>query len=156
MSVKIDVYCDENWFEPNGEAKASGTGWAKRRLKPPTWLARRAQSVPFMEKRNHDLYKKAGAKYFVSMGVHHDNFDMWNSQYQPRWNAAASGPKKDIVGIWKQAARKRGLRFGVSEHLSNSIDWYALADGSDYDRTHGGTPRHRGSSITVHTRTKKS
>src|SRR5579884_3489419 len=24
------------------------------------------------------LYKKAGAKYFVSMGVHHDNFDLWN------------------------------------------------------------------------------
>ena len=30
-----------------------------------------------------DLYKKAGAKFFVSMGVHHDNFDMWNSKYQP-------------------------------------------------------------------------
>ena len=27
-----------------------------------------------------DLYVKAGAKYFVSMGVHHDNFDMWNSK----------------------------------------------------------------------------
>ena len=26
------------------------------------------------------LYKKAGAKYFMSMGVHHDNFDLWNSQ----------------------------------------------------------------------------
>src|SRR6478672_8740039 len=54
-----------------------------------------------------DLYKKAGAKYFVSMGVHHDNFDMWNSKYQTRWNAASSGPKKDIVGIWREAARKR-------------------------------------------------
>ena len=39
-----------------------------------------------------DLYVKAGAKYFVSMGVHHDNFDMWNSKYQPRWNAAAAAP----------------------------------------------------------------
>ena len=29
------------------------------------------------------MYKKAGAKYFFSMGVHHDNFDMWNSKYQP-------------------------------------------------------------------------
>src|SRR5579883_2517988 len=37
-----------------------------------------------------DLYVKAGAKYFFSMGVHHDNFDMWNSKYQPRWNAAAA------------------------------------------------------------------
>src|SRR5262249_51819827 len=40
------------------------------------------------------LYKKAGAKYFMSMGVHHDNFGLWNSKYQPRWNAVAMGPKK--------------------------------------------------------------
>ncbi len=78
-----------------------------------------------------DLYVKAGAKYFFSMGVHHDNFDMWNSKYQPRWNAVAIGPKRDIVGEWKIAARRRGLRFGVSEHLSNSFDWFAPAHTSD-------------------------
>jgi len=50
-----------------------------------------------------DLYVKAGAKYFFSMGVHHDNYDMWNSKYQPRWNAVASGPKRDIVGTWAAA-----------------------------------------------------
>ena len=87
-----------------------------------------------------DLYVKAGAKYFVSMGVHHDNFDMWDSKYQPRWNAAKSGPKKDIVGIWKNAARKRGLRFGVSEHLSNSFDWFATAHGSDKTGQYAGVP----------------
>ncbi len=78
-----------------------------------------------------DLYVKAGAKYFFSMGVHHDNYDMWRSKYQPRWNATAIGPKRDIVGEWKVAARKRGLRFGVSEHLSNSFDWLAPAHTSD-------------------------
>ena len=26
------------------------------------------------------LYKKAGARYFVSMGVHHDDFFLWNSR----------------------------------------------------------------------------
>ncbi|HEX2919191.1 MAG TPA: alpha-L-fucosidase, partial [Edaphobacter sp.] len=57
-----------------------------------------------------DLYVKAGARYFLSMGVHHDNFDLWNSKYQPRWNSVAVGPKRDIVGLWKTAARKRGLR----------------------------------------------
>jgi alpha-L-fucosidase len=87
-----------------------------------------------------DLYAKAGAKYFFSMGVHHDNFDMWNSKYQPRWNAAATGPKKDIVGIWKTAARKRGLRFGVSEHLSNSFDWFAPAHTSDATGPLAGVP----------------
>jgi alpha-L-fucosidase len=87
-----------------------------------------------------DLYVKAGAKYFVSMGVHHDNFDMWNSRYQTRWNAAKAGPKKDIVGMWKQAARKRGLRFGVSEHLSNSFDWLAPSHLSDKAGQFAGVP----------------
>jgi alpha-L-fucosidase len=78
-----------------------------------------------------DLYQKAGAKYFFSMGVHHDNYDLWNSKYQPRWNSVASGPRKDVVGLWAAAARSRGLRFGVSEHLSNSFDWLAPAHLAD-------------------------
>ena len=44
------------------------------------------------------LYKQAGAKYFVSMGVHHDNFDLWNSRHT-RWNAVKVGPHKDVVGL---------------------------------------------------------
>ena len=54
-----------------------------------------------------DLYKKAGARYFVSMGVHHDNFDLWDSKHT-RWNAVKTGPHKDIVGMWRQAAIRRG------------------------------------------------
>jgi alpha-L-fucosidase len=87
-----------------------------------------------------DLYVKAGAKYFFSMGVHHDNFDLWNSKYQPRWNAVNAGPHKDVVGLWCAAARKRGLRFGVSEHLSNSYDWFAPAHLSDTTGPLAGVP----------------
>jgi alpha-L-fucosidase len=87
-----------------------------------------------------DLYQKAGAKYFFSMGVHHDNFDLWNSKYQPRWNAVAAGPHKDVVGLWAAAARKRGLRFGVSEHLSNSFDWFAPAHLADTKGAYAGIP----------------
>jgi alpha-L-fucosidase len=76
------------------------------------------------------LYKKAGAKYFVSMGVHHDNFDLWNSKYT-RWNAVKMGPKKDVLGMWRDAARKQGLRFGVSEHLWISYKWFAVSHGAD-------------------------
>ncbi len=76
------------------------------------------------------LYKKAGAKYFFSMGVHHDNFDLWNSKYQ-RWNAVNMGPKKDVVGLWAAAARRNGLRFGVSEHLWISYKWFAVSHGAD-------------------------
>jgi alpha-L-fucosidase len=77
-----------------------------------------------------DLYQKAGAKYFVSMGVHHDNFDLWNSKHT-RWNAVNMGPKKDIVGLFRQAALKRGLKFGVSEHLWISYKWFGTSHDSD-------------------------
>jgi len=86
------------------------------------------------------LYKKAGAKYFMSMGVHHDNFDLWNSRHQPRWNAVVTGPKKDVVGLWRKAARKYGLKFAVSEHLSNSFDWFMVSHGSDKTGPLAGVP----------------
>jgi len=86
------------------------------------------------------LYKKAGAKYFMSMGVHHDNFDLWNSKHQPRWNAVATGPKKDVVGLWRKAAQKHGLKFAVSEHLSNSYNWLAVSHGADKTGPLAGVP----------------
>ena len=86
------------------------------------------------------LYKKAGAKYFCSMGVHHDNFDLWNSKYQPRWNAVASGPKKDIVGLFRKAAIKQGMKFAVSEHLGFSYNWMAAAHTSDKTGPYAGVP----------------
>ena len=86
-----------------------------------------------------DLYKKAGAKYFVSMGVHHDNFDLWNSKHN-RWNSVQMGPHKDVVGIWRDAARKAGLRFGVSEHLWISYKWWATSHLSDKTGALAGVP----------------
>jgi alpha-L-fucosidase len=85
------------------------------------------------------LYKKAGAKYFVSMGTHHDNFFLWNSKVHP-WNAVAMGPKRDIVGQWQAAARKQGLRFGVSEHLGASFTWFQVSHGSDKTGPKAGVP----------------
>jgi alpha-L-fucosidase len=84
----------------------------------PLWKAERFDPDALMAK-----YAAAGARYFVSMGVHHDNFDLWASKHQ-RWNATAMGPKRDIVGAWKAAAARRGLRFGVSEHLAASYTWW--------------------------------
>jgi alpha-L-fucosidase len=76
------------------------------------------------------LYKKAGAKYFVSMGSHHDNFFLWNSKLH-RWNAVNMGPRRDVVGTWQKAALKNGLRFGVSEHLGASFTWFQDSHKSD-------------------------
>jgi len=51
------------------------------------------------------LYKRAGAKYFVALANHHDNFDTYDSKYQP-WNSVNVGPKKDIVGTWAKIAAR--------------------------------------------------
>ncbi|MBP5536979.1 MAG: alpha-L-fucosidase [Bacteroidales bacterium] len=63
------------------------------------------------------LYIRMGARYFLAMGNHHDNFDCWDSAYQP-WNSVNVGPKKDIVGIWKETARKYGMPFGIGFHAT--------------------------------------
>ncbi|MHB1033200.1 MAG: alpha-L-fucosidase [Pirellulales bacterium] len=76
------------------------------------------------------MYKAAGARYFVSMGVHHDSFDLWNSKHN-RWNAVNMGPRRDVVGDWQKAAKKLGLRFGVSEHLGASFTWFQASHGAD-------------------------
>jgi alpha-L-fucosidase len=69
-----------------------------------------------------DVYVQMGAKFFMSMGAHHDNFDNWDSTYQP-WNSTKIGVKQDIVGTWAKAARDKGLRFGVGLHNSPSRTW---------------------------------
>ena len=69
-----------------------------------------------------DLYVEMGARYFMAMGVRHDNFDCWNSAYQP-WNSVNVGPKQDIVGTWEKIARQHGLRFGISFHNTPARTW---------------------------------
>jgi alpha-L-fucosidase len=69
-----------------------------------------------------DLYIEMGAKYFMAMGVHHDNFDCWDSAYQP-WNSVRVGPKVDVVGKWEKVTRQRGIRFGIGFHHSPGRTW---------------------------------
>jgi alpha-L-fucosidase len=69
-----------------------------------------------------DLFVEMGARYFMAMGVHHDNFDCWNSTYQP-WNSVNVGPKQDIVGTWEKIARQHGLRFGIGFHNTPGRTW---------------------------------
>lgn len=73
------------------------------------------------------FYKEIGARYIVPVAVHSDNFDNYDSTYQP-WNSVRMGPKRDIIGEWKAAAEKHGLRLGVSSHVGDWAQvWYAWA-----------------------------
>jgi alpha-L-fucosidase len=85
------------------------------------------------------LYKRAGAKYFAAMANHHDNFDNFDSTYQP-WNSVAYGPKKDIVGGWAKAARAAGLRLSLTCHGDRAWSWYQEAQGSDPSGPMAGVP----------------
>jgi alpha-L-fucosidase len=84
-------------------------------------------------------YKRAGAKFFAAMANHHDNFDMWDSTYQP-WNAVAVGPKKNLIAGWERAARANGLKFAVSCHGDRAWSWYQDAQRSDPTGPLAGVP----------------
>jgi len=62
-----------------------------------------------------DLFKKSGARFVIPTAQHHDNFAMWDSAATP-FNAMQMGPKRDLIGELGKAVRKRGLKFGVSNH----------------------------------------
>ena len=85
------------------------------------------------------LYKRAGAKFFAAMANHHDNFDMFDSKYQP-WNSVAIGPGKDIVGGWARAARSAGLKLAVSCHGDRAWSWYQDAQRADTSGPMAGVP----------------
>ena len=85
------------------------------------------------------LYKRAGARYFVALANHHDNFDLFESKYQP-WNSTRLGPKKDIVGGWAKAAKKHGIRFGVSVHAAHAWNWMETAQRADSTGPLAGVP----------------
>jgi alpha-L-fucosidase len=86
-----------------------------------------------------DLYLKAGAKYFVAQAAHHDNFHNWNSSHHP-WNSVKMGPGRDIVALWGDAARKRGLPYGFSEHIGATFTWYRPTKGADRFGPYAGVP----------------
>jgi alpha-L-fucosidase len=85
------------------------------------------------------IYKDAGARFLIVQGVHHDNFDLWDSRYQP-WNSMRLGPKRDLLGEWSKAAKAAGLRYGVSFHDEYTWWWWQTAFGSDATGPKAGVP----------------
>jgi alpha-L-fucosidase len=100
----------------------------------PLWKAENWQPERLMQ-----LYKKAGAKYFFAIAQHHDNIDCWNSKFHP-WNSVKMGPRRDVIGEWSKVARKHDMRYGVSEHLGASWNWFGVSHRSDTTGPLAGVP----------------
>ena len=57
-----------------------------------------------------------------------------------RMNSVNVGPKKDILALWKAAADKYGMPFGLSEHLGASFSWWRVNKGCDKTGPYAGVP----------------
>ena len=84
-------------------------------------------------------YRKAGARYFVGQAMHHDHFFNFPSELN-RFNSAQIGPMKDICGMWKAAADKEGMPFGLTEHLGATFAWWHVNKKSDKQGPYAGVP----------------
>lgn len=85
------------------------------------------------------IYQDAGARFLMIQGVHHDNYDLWNSKYQP-WNSVNIGPKRDLIGEWAKACKAIGMRYGVTFHHEYTWWWWQTAFGSDKEGPKKGIP----------------
>lgn len=85
------------------------------------------------------LFHDAGARFLFIQGVHHDNFDLWNSKYQP-WNSVNVGPKRDFLGEWSKAIRKAGMHYGVTFHHEYTWWWWESAFNADAAGPKAGVP----------------
>jgi len=75
-----------------------------------------------------ELFKKAGAQYAGPVCEHHDGYSMWDSEITP-WNAADTGPKRDITGELAKAIRKHGMKFVTTFHHERTRSWYPRVEG---------------------------
>ena len=48
------------------------------------------------------------------------------------------GPHRDVIGSWAAAARKQGLRFGVTVHQARNWWWFQPSHGGDTSGTNLG------------------
>ena len=98
------------------------------------WKAENFDPEGLMER-----YYRAGARYFMTQGTHHDHFFNYGSSVN-RMNSVNVGPKKDILALWKRAADRYGLPFGISEHLGASFSWWRVNKGCDSRGPYAGVP----------------
>ena len=69
-----------------------------------------------------ELFVKAGARFAGPVAEHHDGYAMWDSEQTP-WNAADTGPKRDITGELAKAIKSRGMKFVTTFHHARNNLW---------------------------------
>jgi len=74
-----------------------------------------------------ELFHKAGARYVILTGEHHDGYALWDSQLT-EWCATKVGPRRDLVGELASACRAYGLRFAPSYHRERHNGFFATAN----------------------------
>lgn len=74
-----------------------------------------------------DVAVAAGMKYMVPVMKHHDGFCLWDSSFTLR-NSVEMGPHRDIAREFRDACRKRDLKFGFYYSID---DWLYPIIGRD-------------------------
>lgn len=85
-----------------------------------------------MPKQWAELFKQAGARYVVPVGIHHDSFALYSSDVQNEYNSVRQAGV-DYCGLLQSACKEQGLHFGISNHFAENV-WFfekLLSAGTD-------------------------
>ncbi|MFE5584028.1 alpha-L-fucosidase [Kitasatospora sp. NPDC056531] len=69
------------------------------------------------------LFADAGARFAGPVAEHHDGFSMWNSAAN-EWNSAAKGPQLNLLKLFADAIRAKGLKLLVAMHHAYNFNGY--------------------------------
>jgi alpha-L-fucosidase len=100
----------------------------------PRWKAERFDADAWLA-----LFKEAGARYFTPCAIHHDGFFLGRTRYTP-YNGVNMGPKKDLLGMMREATLRHGLRWGVTTHFDRTLSWIQPSHGADSRGPLAGVP----------------
>src|SRR5471030_1451088 len=127
-----------NVLAGDGGGNAAIVKWHTEHFGPPTKFGYK-DFLPMFTAAKWDpdawatLFKKAGAKYVLAPGEHHDGFSNWDSAINP-YNAKNYGPHRDLDGDLIKAVEKVGLKTGISDHAAFHFVFIPALAGSDqYD-----------------------
>ncbi|MCX3058299.1 alpha-L-fucosidase [Streptomyces beihaiensis] len=69
------------------------------------------------------LFVDAGARFAGPVSEHHDGFSMWDSSVN-EWNSVSRGPKLNLLRIFRDAIRGKGLKLLVAMHHAYNFNGY--------------------------------